>query len=56
MLGRAFHYGLGALGADGATHVIDILRADLIANMGQLGARNLADLPQRLHPTASVIP
>jgi L-lactate dehydrogenase (cytochrome) len=52
MLGRAFHYGLGALGADGATHVIDILRADMIANMGQLGARKLADLPQRLRPTA----
>jgi hypothetical protein len=32
--------------------VIDILRADMIANMGQLGARKLADLPQRLRPTA----
>jgi L-lactate dehydrogenase (cytochrome) len=52
MLGRAFHYGLGALGADGATHVIDILRSDMIANMGQLGAHNLADLPQRLRPIA----
>lgn len=44
MLGRAFHYGLGALGAKGPAHVLDILRQDMIANMGQLGARSLADL------------
>ena len=45
MLGRTFHYGLGALGDAGAAHVIDILRQDMIANMGQLGARQLSDLP-----------
>jgi L-lactate dehydrogenase (cytochrome) len=48
MLGRAFHYGLGALGEPGAAHVLDILRQDMISNMGQIGARNLADLPDRL--------
>jgi L-lactate dehydrogenase (cytochrome) len=48
MLGRAFHYGLGAMGEAGASHVVDILRQDMIANMGQLGTRTLADLPDRL--------
>jgi L-lactate dehydrogenase (cytochrome) len=37
MLGRAFHYGLGALGARGAEHVVSILRNDMVANMGQMG-------------------
>jgi L-lactate dehydrogenase (cytochrome) len=48
MLGRAFHYGLGALGETGAAHVLDILRQDMISNMGQLGARRLSDLPSCL--------
>ncbi|SLN19550.1 alpha-hydroxy acid oxidase [Ruegeria meonggei] len=45
MLGRAFLYGLAALGADGPAHVADILRQDLKANMGQLGAEKLDQLP-----------
>lgn len=45
MLGRGFHYALAALGAQGPTHLIEILDKDLIANMGQLGARTLTDLP-----------
>ncbi|MDW3222373.1 MAG: alpha-hydroxy acid oxidase [Paracoccaceae bacterium] len=45
MLGRAFHYALAALGPKGVDHLIDILRKDLIANMGQLGAKSLDDLP-----------
>ncbi len=45
MLGRAFHYGLGALGDVGARHVVDLLRQDMISNMGQIGARRLGDLP-----------
>ncbi|RYH02671.1 alpha-hydroxy-acid oxidizing protein [Salipiger sp. IMCC34102] len=48
MLGRAFHYGLGALGEAGAAHAVDILRQDLIANMGQLGTRRLVDVRDRL--------
>ena len=44
MLGRAFHYGLAALGEPGAAHVLDILRQDMISNMGQIGARNLAEI------------
>lgn len=45
MLGRAFHFALAALGPKGIDHLIDLLRLDLIANMGQLGARTLRDLP-----------
>lgn len=45
MLGRAFHYALAALGSAGPAHLIDILRKDLEANMGQLGSRSLAELP-----------
>lgn len=48
MLGRAFHYAVGALGEKGPPHLIDILRADMISNMGQIGARTLADLPNCL--------
>ena len=46
MLGRAFHFGLAALGARGPAHVIDILQKDLAANMGQMGAIDLASLPE----------
>lgn len=45
MLGRAWHYALGALGDQGPDHLAAILKADLISNMGQLGARSLRDLP-----------
>lgn len=45
MLGRGFMYGLAALGAKGPAHVIDILRQDMHANMGQLGAESLNHLP-----------
>ena len=48
MLGRAFHYSLGALGAIGPAHLLDILRQDMIANMGQLGAKTLKDLKNQL--------
>ena len=50
MLGRAFHYALGALGEPGVDHLLHILRADMIANMQQIGARSLGDLPARLLP------
>lgn len=44
MMGRAWHYALGALGAAGPDHLADILRADLIANMHQLGAESFDSL------------
>ncbi|WP_170331597.1 alpha-hydroxy acid oxidase [Ruegeria arenilitoris] len=45
MLGRGFLYGLSALGTRGPAHVIDILRQDMIANMGQMGLPNLQEIP-----------
>jgi L-lactate dehydrogenase (cytochrome) len=48
MLGRAFHFALAALGPKGIDHLIDILSKDMTANMGQLGARHLQDLPPPL--------
>ena len=37
MLGRAFHYALGAFGPRGAAHLVHILREGLIADMTQIG-------------------
>jgi len=48
MLGRAFHYAVGALGEAGPQHLINLLKDDMTLNMGQIGARTLADLPSRL--------
>ncbi|ATF19016.1 alpha-hydroxy acid oxidase [Phaeobacter gallaeciensis] len=48
VLGRAFHFALAALGPRGPAHLIDILRKDLEANMGQLGIPDLTNLPQPL--------
>jgi len=52
MLGRAFHFALGALGPKGIDHLIDILAKDMAANMGQIGARNLSDLPETFQLSA----
>ncbi len=52
MLGRAFLYGTAALGSRGGTHVYDILKADLEANMVQYGAADIAALksqPRTIH-------
>lgn len=48
MLGRAFHYAVGALGAKGPGHLINILKQDMISCMGQIGANKLDDLATRL--------
>ncbi|MFY0662388.1 MAG: alpha-hydroxy-acid oxidizing protein [Shimia sp.] len=50
MMGRPFHYALAALGAQGPAHLVDILKQDLRANMGQLGLEHLSDVPSQLHP------
>ena len=47
MLGRAWHYAICALGAQGPTHLAEILRRDLIANIGQLGVARPTDLRGR---------
>lgn len=49
MLGRAWHYALGALGAAGPAHLADMLRADMVANMGQIGAKDLSRLSRCLY-------
>lgn len=48
MLGRAWHYALGALGATGPAHLQDLLEKDMVSCMGQIGARNLTMLRDRL--------
>lgn len=48
MMGRAWHYALGALGAAGPDHLVDMLTKDLQSNLGQMGIARLADLPGRL--------
>ncbi|MEX3014829.1 alpha-hydroxy acid oxidase [Gymnodinialimonas hymeniacidonis] len=48
MMGRAWHYALGALGREGPAHWHDILVKDMESNMAQIGARSLADLQDRL--------
>ena len=51
MMGRAWHYALGALGKDGPAHLAHILAQDLIANMGQLGLTRLQDVQDKLIKT-----
>lgn len=52
--GRAFLYGVAALGAAGAEHVIDLFAAELRAAMGQIGAPTLAAVAKSCvyHPGA----
>jgi L-lactate dehydrogenase (cytochrome) len=56
--GKAFLWGLGALGAGGPQHVIELLSAELKAVLGQLGARTLAEAQAIAvrHPGALNIP
>ena len=48
MLGRAFHYGIGAFGAAGAEHVVAILEDSLKADMGQMGIARPVEVRGRL--------
>ncbi|WP_417522771.1 alpha-hydroxy acid oxidase [Marinovum sp.] len=48
MLGRAFQYAVAAFGPKGIDHAIHILRADIQANMSQLGTGDLSRLPDYL--------
>jgi len=43
MVGKAFLWGLGALGEAGPPHVIDLLIDELKATLGQVGAATVAD-------------
>ena len=44
MLGRAFVYAVAALGEYGGDHVVELLRADMESNMGNLGCAELEQL------------
>ena len=43
-LGRAFHYAVAAFGAEGIDHMIKILKADLNANLSQVGVSHFLSL------------
>ena len=45
LLGRAFLYGIAALGEEGGDHVANILNEDIGNNLKQLGVRELSELP-----------
>ena len=46
--GRAFHYAIAALGETGVRHLLHVLKADMVANMQQMGAANFDELAGRL--------
>ncbi len=51
LLGRPFIYGVAALDRRGGEHVMEILKAELRAVMGQLGCPTIEKLPCFLHPS-----
>lgn len=53
MLGRGFHYALGAFGARGAAHLVHILREGLIADMAQIGITRPEQAATRLMDRAA---
>ncbi|MEM7535724.1 MAG: alpha-hydroxy acid oxidase [Chloroflexota bacterium] len=48
LMGRPFLFAVSALGNRGGEHVMEILKAELQASMGQIGCPTLADLPSFL--------
>ncbi len=50
MLGRAWHYAVGALAEKGPPHLVHILKDDMELAMGNIGAKTLDDLAGRLVP------
>lgn len=48
MVGRAFQFAVAAFGARGIDHLIHILKADIEANMSQLGVENINRLAEYL--------
>jgi L-lactate dehydrogenase (cytochrome) len=48
MLGRAFHYAVGALAEKGPPHLIHILTDDMMLAMGNIGARRLSEAKDHL--------
>ncbi len=51
-MGRGFHYAVAAFGDRGIEHLLHIMRADMTANMAQIGAFQLDDLAARVIPSS----
>ncbi len=49
LVGRPFLYGIAAIGKEGGGHVVDILRDEISNALVQMGAKNIAELRQRLN-------
>ena len=47
MLGRAFVYGLGAMGEAGVTTMLELIRRELDLTMVLCGVRTIADIDRR---------
>lgn len=56
MLGRAFYYAVAALGAQGGAHVIELLRDDIAANLGQMGLPDPSGLRDKLTSPTPLFP
>lgn len=54
MLGRAFHYAVGALGPAGPAHLIHILKEDMKTCMAQMGVARIEDVASRLVTPPSI--
>ena len=52
LIGRAFLYGLGALGGPGVDIVLDLIRRELDTTMALCGLRDVADVDRRILATA----
>ncbi|WP_254683326.1 alpha-hydroxy acid oxidase [Phaeobacter sp. LSS9] len=50
MVCRAFQYAVAAFGAKGIDHLVHVLKADITANMSQLGVEQLNQLAEHLLP------
>jgi len=46
LLGRAFMFGVGAFGKDGGDHVAEILIAELVADMHNVGVESVAEIKE----------
>jgi L-lactate dehydrogenase (cytochrome) len=48
MIGRAYVYGLGALGAPGVTMALELIRRELDLTMVLCGVRSVAEIDRRV--------
>ena len=48
MIGRAFLFGLGAMGEAGVTAVLETIRKELDTSMGLCGVKNVAEIGRRV--------